>query len=272
MAQMGKWNGHVFEVSPHYVMGFTELKIKACSETEDKEEGGEKYVSRKNGKPTEISLSAHLNAQLGCDVRKEALKFIDEAHEGASDYLYIAKKKPIPCKLMLTDANVEEITITQKGIWTNCVVKLTMKQCSKSDGKEKEEKSSGGGDGLKSYTVQIPGMSAVKVRAKDEQAAITKAMGSNWSGTVYVNGTTYQVKKGVIQKDNPVAKTLESAGNVINALSGAVETSANAFWDMLFNRANQVPKDGKAATKTATNNPTPTPVKPAKTSQIISPD
>ena len=57
MPEVGKWNSHTFVVSPNVIRSFTGLTIKGSSETEDKETGGQKYVSRKSGKPAEISLT-----------------------------------------------------------------------------------------------------------------------------------------------------------------------------------------------------------------------
>ena len=51
MPEVGKWNSHTFVVSPNVIRSFTGLTIKGSSETEDKESGNQKYVSRKNGKP-----------------------------------------------------------------------------------------------------------------------------------------------------------------------------------------------------------------------------
>ena len=64
---------------------------------------------------------------------------------------------------------------------------------------------SGGGTGLKKFTVQIPGMSPVTVNAKDAQDAIYKSSAKNWTGTIYVNGTQYYVIKGKIS--DPPAET-----------------------------------------------------------------
>ena len=134
MAEIGRWNGHKFEVSSSLIRSFTGLQIKGSSETEDKEDGNQKYVSRKKGKPVEVSFTIHLNARLGCDVRSEALKFIDEARAGSKDYFYVGSKKLVTCQLMLTDATVKEIGLINKGTWTQADVQVTMKQCSKNDG------------------------------------------------------------------------------------------------------------------------------------------
>lgn len=95
MAEIASWNGHSFTVSPKLIRGFTGLTIKGSSETEDKTSGGQKYVSCKNSNPSEITLTAELNALTGCDVKNEALKFVDEARSGAKNYFYMGGKKLI---------------------------------------------------------------------------------------------------------------------------------------------------------------------------------
>ena len=66
-----------------------------------------------------------------------------------------------------------------------------------SGGNSSDDSGSGGG-GMESYRVQIPGMSVVTVQAGSVQGAITKAAGSNWTGTIYVNNVAYKVNKGKI--------------------------------------------------------------------------
>ncbi len=147
MAVIGKWNNHTFEVSSHVVRGFTGLTIRGSSEIEDKTSNSEKYVSRKNANPTEISLTVGLNALTGCDVRNEAMAFVEDARCGAKGYFYIGGKKLVTCQLMLTEASVDETEISAGGKWTKCSVKLTMKQCTKIDGSTGGTGSSGSGGG-----------------------------------------------------------------------------------------------------------------------------
>lgn len=146
MAEIGNWNGHVFEVSPTVVRSFTGLTLKGSSETEEKKSGNEIYVQRKNAKAREVSMTIMLNANFGVDVQQEATAFIDEACAGANDYFYINGKKLCACMLMLTEASIDNVQISPGGIWISCEVKLTMKQCTK-DGGTTEEKSSGGSSG-----------------------------------------------------------------------------------------------------------------------------
>lgn len=147
MAEIARWNNHTFEVSPGLIRGFTGLQIKGSSETEDKEISKEKFVTRKNAKPTEISLTVNLNALLGCDVRSEAMQFIADAKAGATGYFYIGDKKLVTCQLMLTEASISETQITAKGKWVTAQVQLSFKQASKDDGTTSAPAATGGGGG-----------------------------------------------------------------------------------------------------------------------------
>ena len=140
MAEIGRWSSYRFEVSPNVVRGFSGLTMKGSCETEDKTESNQKYVARKNGKPSEVSMTVHLDARLGCDVRGEALALVECASSGERDYFYIGNRKLMSCRLMLTDASVSEVTVAPDATWITAKVQLTMKQSSKGDGEESEAK------------------------------------------------------------------------------------------------------------------------------------
>lgn len=177
MAKVAKWNNHTFEVSPGLIRGFTGLQIKGSSETEDKEINKEKFVTRKNAKPTEISLTAVLNALLGCDVRNEAMQFVADAKAGKTGYFYIGNKKLMTCQLMLTEADVSETQITASGKWVSAQVQLSFKQASKDDGSTSAQ-STGGSSGSTGSTGSEIGTgigAAVGAVAGATAAAIAKA-------------------------------------------------------------------------------------------------
>lgn len=142
MAEIGSWNGHRFEVSAHLIQSFTGLTIRASSATEEQTGGDQGFVTRKNGAPTQISFTVALNALLGCSVRSEAMRFIDEASAGATGYFYIRGQKVVGCLLMLSEASVQNVELAPSGEWLRCEVQLTMQQ-SGSGGTS----SSGGGSG-----------------------------------------------------------------------------------------------------------------------------
>lgn len=170
MAEMGHWNEHQFIVSPDLIRGWSGLTIKASCETKDKDYQGKKYVSHKKGNAASVSLTVGLNAFVGCDVRKEAMKFLDEAQNGEKAYFYVGEEKLVPYELMLTEATVNEILISPGGTWIKADVALTLKQASQDDrdpkpspkaviwaGKEKETGGGGTGKG------NIGGGSAVPI-------------------------------------------------------------------------------------------------------------
>lgn len=171
--EVARWGGHKFVVSPNLVRGFSGLQIKASSELKDKKNSSQGVVSRKGANPTEISLTVHLNAFTGCNVRDEAMKFIKEASDGKNDYFYIGDQKLVSCKLMLTDASVKELGFTQTGKWTNAEVSLTMKQCGKNSG------SSSSGSGTKSGSGSSGGGSGGSSKASTKTASPTSSTSSN---------------------------------------------------------------------------------------------
>lgn len=223
MAEIGRWNGHRFEVSSSLIRSFTGLQIKGSSETEDKEDGSQKYVSRKKGKPVEVSFTIHLNARLGCDVRSEALKFVSEARAGSKDYFYVGNKKLVTCQLMLTDATVKEIGLINKGTWTQADVQVTMKQCSKNDGASGGGSSSGGGGGGGS----ISGGSK-KVSVKKTSTTTTKSTNIVQKIAEGVKNVATKVVNGVKKAVTTVKNVLTGKTSVASAVTSAVKAGVSA--------------------------------------------
>ena len=91
-----------------------------------------------------------------------------------------------------------------------------------STGTNRDGGSSGGGSGgggkKKKYKVQIPGMGAVEVWATSVQDAITKAGAGSWTGTIYVDDSTYYVSTGTLGVD---------PATIRKATSGALKTMVN---------------------------------------------
>lgn len=222
MAEIASWNGHSFTVSPKLIRGFTGLTIKGSSETEDKTSDGQKYVSRKNSNPSEITLTAELNALTGCDVKNEALKFVDEARSGAKNYFYMGGKKLITCQLMLTEASVSETTIAPNGTWISCKVKLTMKQCAKYDGSSSSSSSSsssgsGSSSGSKKTSTKKTSTTTTK---KTTTAAVVGAV----AGAVTAVATT--VKKVVSAATSTASKVTSALKSAVSAVNAAKKTSS----------------------------------------------
>lgn len=129
--EIGRWGGHKFVISRKKIESFKGLQVKGSSELKDKKNTSQGTVARKGANPTEVSFTIVLNAFTGSGVRDTALKLVDQARSGKTDYFYVGNKKLVSCKLMLTEATVKEPTITQGGKWTSAEVMVTMKQCSK---------------------------------------------------------------------------------------------------------------------------------------------
>ena len=147
MAALVEWYTHAFRVSPDSIRVFNDLSVSGTCETEEKESGKEKYVSLKNRKPAEITLTAILDARLGCDVRNEVMTYINEAQKGTSDYIYANGGKLIGCKMMLTSAKASKIEIAPMGKWAYAQVALTFKQATREDGSTSSSSGGGGSSG-----------------------------------------------------------------------------------------------------------------------------
>lgn len=139
----------------------------------------------------------------------------------------------------------------------------------------------GGGGGGTTYKVQIPGMAVVSVKASSVQGAITAAMGTNWTGDVVVNGTTYYVVKGVISQrpttksttttNSSVKKAVENVKNAVkNTVKNVVNTAKNVA-NKVVNALKNAATTAKTTTVTAkkpTTVPKPSAARTNKKSMI----
>lgn len=235
MAEIGSWKGHTFTVTPTLIRSFTGLTIKGSSETEDKTSSSQKYVSRKNSNPSEISLTVELNALTGCDVKEEALNFVKQAHNGEKDYFYLVGKKLIACQLMLVEASVTETVIAANGTWTNCKVKLVMKQCAKYDGTTVTNtsgssggSSSGSGSGTKKTSTKTSTSLVSKVTTAVKTAATAVATGvvmskvsSVVSAVSKINQVVSNAQKAsaTTKKTTPVVKKVTTTNKKIEMVA-----------------------------------------------------
>lgn len=208
MAEIASWNGHSFTVSSNLIRGFTGLTIKGSSETENKTSSSQNYVSRKNGNPSEIGLTADLNAFTGCDVKNEALKFVDEARNGAKGYFYMGGKKLIACQLMLTEASVSETTIAPNGTWISCKVKLTMKQCAKYDGTSSSSSSS------------------KKTSTKKTSTTTTKKTTSTVSSVISTVASAVKLAVTAVKSGSIISSAVSKIKTVVNNVNNAKKTSS----------------------------------------------
>lgn len=207
MATLVEWYTHKFEVASDSIRVFNDLSVSGTCETEEKESSKEKYVSLKNRKPAEITLTAILNAYLGCDVQNEVMTFVNEAQKGTSDFLYANGGKLMGCKLMLTSAKATKIDIAPGGKWTHAQVALTFKQSTKADGTVASSSGGGGSSGGGSSSKSSGG-------------------GSSSSKTQY--GTPYQSLIGTSSVFAPAAEEKAKQGAIEYANSQAAKDAAKA--------------------------------------------
>nr|DAT64087.1 MAG TPA: hypothetical protein [Caudoviricetes sp.] len=133
--QIGSWGNHTFEVNPVLIRSFTGLTIRGGAEVDEKTSNNQKYVRRKAGNAHELTVTVILNAYMGCDVRAEAMSFIEDARNCEEGYFYIAGKKLLPEPLRLTEAQVSEVQLSPSGEMVHAQVQLTMKQSDKGNAK-----------------------------------------------------------------------------------------------------------------------------------------
>lgn len=133
--QIGSWGNHTFEVNPVLIRSFTGLTIRGGAEVDEKTSNNQKYVRRKAGNAHELTVTVILNAYMGCDVRAEAMSFVEDARNCEEGYFYIAGKKLLPEPLMLTEAQVSEVELSPTGEMVHAQVQLTMQQSDKGDAK-----------------------------------------------------------------------------------------------------------------------------------------
>jgi len=130
-----QWHDVRFYANASEIRGFDGLTISGSVETEDKENGGTKYVAKKNSKGYEVSLTAFFDKRLGVDnVKKTAMALVTYGANGQTGYMYARGEKLISSILMLTSAKLSKVIMTPNGTWISCEVQITLKTCSKLDG------------------------------------------------------------------------------------------------------------------------------------------
>lgn len=156
-----QWHDVQFYANASQVRGLTDLTISSSIETEDKENGGTKYVSKKNSKGYEVSMKALFDARLGIkDVKKEAMALAKYGATGQTGYMYAKGEKLVTPILMMTSAKVSNIRMTPKGVWISAEVQITLKTCSKLDGTTNNNNNNNKSSGYKySVTVYYSGSS-----------------------------------------------------------------------------------------------------------------
>lgn len=218
---IAKWAKHKLVVTPKVIRSFTDLKIKGQCNTDNKDKDDEKeFVTRKNGKPTEVSFTVELNALTGVsDVYGEAMKYVTEADEGKTDYLYLGGKKVLGIKLMLVTAEVTEVVIfpSKGNKWISCSVKLSFKKASKGKTKGGGDENEGGSNGFTARvyyttssgaTASVTGWSSVSYADALKKAKAKVPRTASWTGTSPKSTKTRQMGE---TQPTLTAATLEAA-------------------------------------------------------------
>ena len=150
------WGDNRFFATANHVRSYKSLQITTSCATEDEENGGDKYVKKKNNGGYEVKLTAILDKRLGeSDVRKVALHLAEVARTGAKNYIYCSGSKLFTPQMMGTGASIKNIVVAPDGTWISCEVDLTLKQCSKGDGSTGSSSGGGGGGGGGGYKYSV---------------------------------------------------------------------------------------------------------------------
>lgn len=214
MAEIGSWNGHQFIVSPTLIRGFTNLSISGASNTETSTSAEQDFMTRKSGKPVEITLTVELHACTGCDVRGESLALVKQARSGAKDFLYVGQQKLVTCQLMLTKADVNEIVLAPNGKMVSAKVALTLGQASMNDGSMPAVSTPSGGEGGSGGGGGSSGGGSGKASTKSNIDISKLTIGT-------VIGTVAGVGLAASSTNSIVQKAVASANAVVSAAKSA---------------------------------------------------
>ena len=201
--ELVKFKNFVFEIKPDKIQSFNQWSITGQTNTEDKETDGQKYVSKKTRGTAEMEITAVLNYFAGADVKETVLDMVEAANEGKEDFVYLCGKKLFTYKMMLTKAQAKDIRLAPNGEMIYAEVALSFRQSTKKNGGTDPDggKDKPQGTGNRKYVIVVMyGTRTVTTTqyAKSEQEAVTKAVGSNYTGWVLINGTRKYVLNGKI--------------------------------------------------------------------------
>lgn len=207
-----QWHDVQFYAKSNQIRGLKSFTVSSSVETEDEEIGNEKITKLKKKKGYTSSITAYFDIRLGIsNVKAEAMKLLAYGTGGQTGYLSCCGAKLIPTIQMMKDAKVQNVVFAPDGRWISCEVVMNFVNRSKLDGTTTSAPAASGGGGgggggssgssssgggNSTYTVQISGMSQLKISAGSALAAAVKAAGSNYTGYITVNGKSYYLNKG----------------------------------------------------------------------------
>lgn len=148
----GEWGDFSFHVESGSIISVKDIGLSVSIETKEEtaKKTKEKYVSKKNRNPAEITMTGIFNKLLGVDdVRAKSWELMNIIRLGRKGYLYMGDSKLIAPMVMGTNAKTNKIEINPDGSWQYCEVSITFKQCGKygdnASGKKKKRKSTRSG-------------------------------------------------------------------------------------------------------------------------------
>lgn len=222
MPNLVTWSGRggiSFFLSNEEMRGIKDINISTSSDVEDQEEGGEKFVKRKNSGSYQISLTVILIAALGVDVRGVALSMTEAARCGDTGYFYVGESKLFPSNFMATDAKINDIRMTGNGTWTRCEVTWTLRQCGKFAGPVTAQSTGGsGGTGGESVTETKQSVKSGVTQSQTKAAAAT----TTTTYTTLATAKSEQAEKykvTVTSSGNKTAPTADTAAAITKSLS-----------------------------------------------------
>ena len=77
--EVARWSNHKWIISSHEIRSIRDIHITGSSDVEKSDDNDQGYYSYKGSNPTEVTMTAILNAHTGNDVRKEVESFIMDA-------------------------------------------------------------------------------------------------------------------------------------------------------------------------------------------------
>lgn len=216
MSTIARWGDIKFQVTKKEAVLFENLKFSAGTETENKVTNGQQYVTRKNGKAAEMSLTIYFSAAMGINVKGEVKRLMAAAQQSKQAYFYLKGAKLFGFKLMLVNADTEETIIAPSGRMISAKVNVSFKQCDSAKltkTKKSSSKKAGGSAGKD----KMQNKSSVKntTPAKSSGGTTnTPAQGDNGLPLVLddpLNATNRTMREKGIAAIAPAEKTISTA-------------------------------------------------------------
>lgn len=250
MTELVRWGDIAFYVSPTSMRGIKDIAIEAGCETEESTVDGEKFVTRKNGNPYVISMTAVLDKRLGEDVQSVATQMTEAARKSQTGYFYTGGAKLFPSQFMLVTAKISDIELMPGGKWLRCEVAMTLKQASKYDGSttssavESTEETGSGDGGTKKVSTMTQ---AAKSNIELGYGPVT----DDFAETIRQNEATAKEAAKPKVTDSLTSQKPQSAPSAsagLQAMANAVVNQAKTQSQKVTTKANSASSSGSTTT------------------------